>query len=51
MGYVIVVLVVVIGLGAFLVRSPVFRAYRRDKKAIGDDGVGHRQRPQDRRMP
>jgi hypothetical protein len=50
-GYLIAVLVVLVGLGAFLVRSPVSRAYRRDKKAIGEDGIGHRQRPQDHRLP
>jgi hypothetical protein len=51
MGYVIVILVALVGLGVLLVRSPVVRAYRRDKKAIGDDGLGHRHRRPDSRLP
>jgi fructose-specific phosphotransferase system IIC component len=51
MGYVVMVPVVVIGLGVFLALAPAFRAYRRRENVIGEDGLAHRQRHQDPRLP
>jgi hypothetical protein len=51
MGWWLAIALAVAAVVVFLVRSPVFRAYRRRKKAIGSEGLGHRQRRQDNRLP